>query len=156
MEEIQQEIIFDELCLDKSIIIQNNLTGNVYGSWVTVLNRTKVQHFVYSPSVMYITGTSHVQPMAQPLAPTAARCPAASWQWLFPAERHGPRHAAITTTKHWFAVGTVWAEFVRKLHGLSKKRHSLQKTQANMLRIKECFVRQNTGTGKMSPQQFFF
>lgn len=25
-----------------------------------------------------------------------------------------------------------------------------------MLRIKECFVRQNTGTGKISPQHFFF
>lgn len=24
-----------------------------------------------------------------------------------------------------------------------------------MLHIKECFVRQNTGTGKISPQQFF-
>ena len=66
MEEIQQEIIFDELCLDKSIIIQNNLTGNVYGSWITVLNRTKVQHFVYSCSVMYITGTRHVQPWPSP------------------------------------------------------------------------------------------
>lgn len=34
------------LCLDKCIIIQSNLMSNICGSWVTVLNRTKVQNII--------------------------------------------------------------------------------------------------------------
>ena len=48
-----------------------------------------------------------------PARPVAIPCPAPSWQWLCPAEWHGPAlgtHPLLTTTKQQCVIGTIWVE----------------------------------------------